>query len=313
MTKLEEKQHVVGIAPTRNKIQTIFVDKKVPLDQLKKKDRIPRSLGWLWWRRRTDVVEVGEITTQQAVRNLPDTSTYKPLVGGAQISPVGSSHKGTLGIVLSARVVVATDYNKTLFLPTMSQKMTEKLLSMDGIELQQQLIGLTNAHVVDPDTIEERHVTQGRQGVIGTALSFRVHRSKTNYHDMALITLNENVKATPNVIKNVGKVTGYDECQIGDVVEKYGRTSRHTVGHCQHKNVKVKIKFGENDYRWFAGFDMFSHMSLPGDSGSVIVRTKDKKLVSHLFAGSTHATFGIPIATVLAKIGIDDIDWEYEQ
>lgn len=71
-------------------------------------------------------------------------------------------------------------------------------------------------------------------------------------------------------------------------------------GRCTARNVNIGVNFGSKGVANFVGLDVFERMSVGGDSGSVIGIERPEGFygTSLLFAGSTQATFAIPMSTV---------------
>jgi hypothetical protein len=96
---------------------------------------------------------------------------------------------------------------------------------------------------------------------------------------------------------------------LGMRVQKYGRTTGHTVGRVTGINATLDVNYRGNVAR-FTGQIMISGdgFSTGGDSGSLIV-TKglllaDRRPVGLLFAGSPTNTVANPIDLVLDRFGV---------
>lgn len=97
-------------------------------------------------------------------------------------------------------------------------------------------------------------------------------------------------------------------------VQKYGRTTGHTLGEVTETNVTVSVCYEtQGPFRCkkaatFAGQIGISDgsFSAGGDSGSLIVTADaNKNLVGLLFAGSSTRTIANPIGPVLTRFGVD--------
>jgi Tol biopolymer transport system component len=87
----------------------------------------------------------------------------------------------------------------------------------------------------------------------------------------------------------------------GELVKKSGRTTLLTRGMITGLDGTIHVKYGNQDAK-FVNQIMFSRMSLPGDSGSLIVTdTNPPKAVALLFAGGKQVTWGNPIESVLTN------------
>lgn len=99
------------------------------------------------------------------------------------------------------------------------------------------------------------------------------------------------------------------EADLGMQVQKYGRTTGHTVGRITGLNAVLDVSYRNGTAR-FSGQIVISGggFSTGGDSGSLIV-TKgllagDRRPVGLLFAGSSTNTIANPIDSVLDRFGV---------
>lgn len=100
-----------------------------------------------------------------------------------------------------------------------------------------------------------------------------------------------------------------EEAELGMSVQKYGRTTGHTVGRVSGINATIDVNYRVGRAR-FEGQIVISGngFSAGGDSGSLIV-TKglllaDRRPVGLLFAGSGTSTIANPIDLVLDRFGV---------
>lgn len=99
------------------------------------------------------------------------------------------------------------------------------------------------------------------------------------------------------------------DVELGMTVQKYGRTTGHTVGRVTGINATIDVGYRGNTAR-FVDQIVISDGSFsgPGDSGSLVV-TKglllgDRRPVALLFAGSNANTIANPIDVVLDRFGV---------
>jgi hypothetical protein len=76
---------------------------------------------------------------------------------------------------------------------------------------------------------------------------------------------------------------------VGDILQKVGRTSNFTTGRVQSINATVDVNYGNGRVARFAHQILTTCMSAGGDSGS-LVTTLDEQAVGLLFAGSPYVT-----------------------
>jgi len=99
------------------------------------------------------------------------------------------------------------------------------------------------------------------------------------------------------------------EATLGMNVQKYGRTTGHTVGRVTGLNATIDVNYRTGNAR-FEGQIVISGdgFSTGGDSGSLIVSrgllTADRRPVGLLFAGSATSTIANPIDLVLDRFGV---------
>ena len=99
------------------------------------------------------------------------------------------------------------------------------------------------------------------------------------------------------------------EATLGMKVQKYGRTTGHTVGRVTGINATIDVNYRTGNAR-FEGQIVISGdgFSTGGDSGSLIVSrgllTADRRPVGLLFAGSATSTIANPIDLVLDRFGV---------
>ena len=133
---------------------------------------------------------------------------------------------------------------------------------------------------------------------------------ETNHIDAAVAL------TTPEDLGNATPDGGYgaprswsEEAKLGMSVQKYGRTTGHTVGRISGINATIDVRYRDGTAR-FGDQIVISGggFSAGGDSGSLIV-TKgallgDRRPVGLLFAGSPSTTLANPIELVLDRFGV---------
>jgi hypothetical protein len=99
------------------------------------------------------------------------------------------------------------------------------------------------------------------------------------------------------------------EATLGMKVQKYGRTTGHTIGRVTGINATIDVNYRMGNAR-FEGQIVISGdgFSTGGDSGSLIVTkgllAADRRPVGLLFAGSSTSTLANPIDLVLDRFGV---------
>ncbi len=96
-------------------------------------------------------------------------------------------------------------------------------------------------------------------------------------------------------IVDVGPVAGIREPKPGMIVKKSGRSSGLTYSIILATDVTLKVGISRSEYGMFAEQILAGPMSMPGDSGSLVL-TEDNHAVGLLFAGSDQATMFSPLS-----------------
>jgi hypothetical protein len=116
-------------------------------------------------------------------------------------------------------------------------------------------------------------------------------------------------KANPSIV-GIGRLKGWREPNLDDVVRKYGATTYFTVGTVASTNMTTVVDYPFGPVNFFYHYRIvpsppYVDFSLPGDSGSVVVDADDNA-VGLLFAGSeeAHQTVANPMYMVLGALDI---------
>ena len=242
------------------------------------------------------VIEIGEVRAHAA-----DTRKYEPVPGGCQIQPVGANFVGTLGIIGKA------PYFKGTYLVGRMQSF-KRILDMIGISYDMKPVIVTNAHVAQLDIMSQElgqpiAQPQGHNSLVGNVIWSSPFSRNKNFIDAAVASIDS--PALINEILQLGGVRENRPVRVGEQVHKYGRTTKYTQGSCVREKAVVNIKFSDDLILPFHNVNLFSGMSSPGDSGSIIVAKEDGKAVSLLFAGSSTMTIGCPLAEVVKQSGVE--------
>lgn len=103
-------------------------------------------------------------------------------------------------------------------------------------------------------------------------------------------------------ILEIGVPKGLGTVQVGDLVQKSGRTSGLTSAEVIDVNATVNVNYGDfsADFHNQIITDLIGE---PGDSGSALLDMVDPNLVGLLFAGSDYVTIHNHIGNVLDAMG----------
>lgn len=125
---------------------------------------------------------------------------------------------------------------------------------------------------------------------------------KLNLVDCAVATP-VNPEAITDEILEFGFVNGIIEPTLGLAIKKSGRTTGVTHSQVLATNITFKVNMNNHEYAVFTDQVLAGPMSMPGDSGSLIL-SEDNHAVGLLFAGSEQATLFNKITHVLDKLNV---------
>lgn len=276
-----------GGSDTGEPCLTVFVSKKVPLEELPSDARIPRAIRHCV----TDVVAIGEVYGDDGLEPQEPKRTgrglrARPVRGGCSVGHFRSSggSMGTVAIDREAYPGIPEHYY---------------LLSSNRA-----LAGCNAGTIGDP-VLQPGYADGGRMpdDVIGRLARFVPLRfdgavnlvdaalAKVDFHD-----LDRNILWLGPARETAPKV------RIGQVVRKAGSGTCFSTGVVKAVNVTLQVRYA-------AGTALFAHqilttcMSSAADSGSVLL-DRDERPVGLLFARSEHASVASPMGFVESLLGI---------
>lgn len=106
-----------------------------------------------------------------------------------------------------------------------------------------------------------------------------------------------------NEIIEIGKPTGAAKVELGQSVQKSGRTTGYTVGEVIQVDTTVQVQYGPGKIATFENQFVTDAVSAGGDSGSVFLDSSNR-VVGLLFAGGNGVTIFNPIKDVLDKLSV---------
>lgn len=308
------KENVVGVAighknnDAKKPALLALVSQKLPPEMLTDQDLIPKKADDFV----TDVVEVGEIfagqlaaeleraangtttmkereyavlDTEEAVRVRPEETVtlmtlrqrIRPVMGGFSVGHYN----------VTAGTIATCCYDLAPF-PSMPQRYY--ILSNNHV-----LANSNNANIGDP--ILQPGPYDGGQypnDMIGRLSRFVPIRFITpagapcNYVDAAIAEVPFHL--ANRQVYWIGHVKDlYTAPQVGDIVQKTGRTTNFTTGSVLALNATVDVNYGSGRVARFCRQIITNKMSNPGDSGSLVTNL-DEHGVGLLFAGSNTIT-----------------------
>lgn len=289
--------------PTGELSLIVSVTEKVPAAQLSAQDLVPKSLEGML----TDVVETGRI------RALSDPRIRRrPAQPGISIGHYDIT-AGTFGLLVARGGAPFILSNNHVLADSNAGKIGDAILQpgpADGGKAADRIAALAEFEPIDfGDNPSQCGIADTVAGVLNvlarvTGSSHRLQPIRqtagVNLMDAALAQPDAPDLVVPAIL-DVGLPAGADVCQLGQEVQKMGRTTGLTQGYVTQVNVTVNVSYNGRTAR-FTDQMIASEMSSPGDSGSTIL-DMDRKAVGLLFAGSSTTTIFTPIQRVLDRFG----------
>lgn len=287
----------------------VSVVRKETIDALTSQDIIPQAVDGLV----TDVVEVGRLRAQW-----PDISDprlrYRPAHPGVSIGHEDVT-AGTFGFLVRRGNDTFILSNNHVLANCNEGKPGDAIYQpgeIDGGTADDRIATLTEFLSLDfgesPGQCSIANILakllNGLASITGSSHRLQSVQvtSGENQMDAALARVDDLTLVDPEIF-GIGRLTGVGEPELGQSVQKMGRTTGLTEGIVTQIDVTVNIDFSGRNAR-FTDQIITTRMSAPGDSGSGIL-DMDKRAVGLLFAGSDRATIFTPITRILDHFGIE--------
>lgn len=285
----------VGIGNKISKGQTtdttammVLVRYKVDEARLAKADRVPKTLD----KHPTDVLEVGELFAGGAhASSAPAPSTGMDAMALKERSRPVRPGYSVSHVQVTAGTIGAGCYDLT---PFPGKPPRYYILSNNHV-----LANSNNAALGDP--ILQPGTFDGGSApgdVIGRLSRFITIRFDGSCNDVDAAIAEVPFHALDRDIYWNGYPASLAvAAQVGMLVKKTGRTTSFTTGRVTTIGATVNVNYGGGNVAKFCNQIVTTDMSAPGDSGSLVLDTRNNP-VGLLFAGSATATILNPIATV---------------
>jgi len=215
----------------------VNVEKKVTASSLSAKDRLPTKLDGI----RVDVIEKGRITKEDVELGSDNyvtpneeptydfTKEVYPFTTGYSQGNRKDVTAGTTGYFARRDGVVVVTSNAHVQVPNPSLDLSETLSQQASLDILQ------------PGAYDGGH--NRRAGLITYQ---KIDPTQTNYIDSAASKLDNPVDYTLQV-PHIGTIAGVikDAPQLGEVIEKVGRTTGYTRGTVEQVDVTVGVDYGD--------------------------------------------------------------------
>ncbi|RDV84621.1 hypothetical protein DXX99_00815 [Ammonifex thiophilus] len=293
----------------------VFVERKLPLAELPRQARIPPRLAGV----ATDVVETGRFYLLGSY-----TGRYRPARPGVSLGHYRIT-AGTFGAVVYDRrtgepLILSNNHilaNRTNGSDGRAQ-IGDPVLQpgpYDGGSVDRDTLGtlyrlVPLRYMTEPASCAVARAAERSANAVLELLTRSRYRLKllrlTNVANRVDAALARPVKEDliEPLIMEIGRVTGTAEPTLDLRVKKCGRTTGLTTGEVRYVNVTVSVGLGHDEQAFFEDQFVTTRLSLPGDSGSLIV-DEENRAVGLLFAGSDRFTVANRIANVLESLNVN--------
>lgn len=308
----------VGQEKTDREGLVVFVRRKLPRTQLKRKDVVPERVADV----PTDVIEIGDVTLLAAPGFVDRTARMRPAAPGISIGHVGVT-AGTFGGVVrdvetGERCILSN--NHVLANQTNGQderaRVGDPVLQpgpYDGGTVDGDVIGYLERFVPVRPIVQlpTCPIARWTEKIINIPLRLfrpnyeaRIYRraDEDNFVDCAIAKPIEPKAVTGDIVE-VGRVRGTAEAEVGMRVLKSGRSSGVTAGEVVALGATINVALGGGTIARFADQIVTTPLAQPGDSGSLVLDDQHRA-VGLLFAGSEQATLCNRIQAVCEVLGV---------
>lgn len=291
-----------GTEQTHELSLMVSVTEKIPPEALTAQDLIPKTLSGM----PTDVVQTGKLRAQMPP--LDPTARYRPAFPGVSIGHYQIT-AGTFGLLLRRGTELFILSNNHVLAAVNQGHLGDPIYQpgpVDGGTPNERLATL--AEFVPLDFGESKGECQVAQtvadllnalaGAAGSSHRLQSVQKTPNKNlvDVALARPDDPTQVSAEIL-GIGLPTGVGAPELGQAVQKSGRTTGITQGTVQQIDVTTSVDYnGKTAY--FVDQFMASRMSAPGDSGSAIL-DMERRVVGQLFAGSEYVTIFTPIQRIL--------------
>ena len=292
---------------------TILVKKKYHKSELNRHNMIPRAINTI----PTDIIEVGDIRLLNERVNFkrpayPGMSLGHYKISAGTFGAVVKDKKTGKLLLLSNNHVLANISNGVDERAKIGDPIIQPGI-YDGGNLENNIIAHLWKFIPLNHQIESSRCKIARtfEVLLNKCIKYlhpqyqiRVLRETENLNlvDCA-VAVPENINDISPEILEFGLIAGVKEITLGLPIKKSGRTTGVTYSQVIATNVTFKVSMNNQGFGIFTDQVLAGPMSMPGDSGSLIL-TNDNYAVGLLFAGSEQATIFNKIAHVLEKLDV---------
>jgi len=289
---------VVAGEETMDPAVIVFVEKKLPEPQLRKKDIVPKNLDEV----KTDVVETGRLKAQAPMAGgRTRTDRWRPAPGGVSVGHIRIT-AGTLGgvvrvggrrVVLSNNHVLANSGAARIGDPILQPGPADSGTREDAIATLERFVEI---HFDDPRA-------GGWMRRLAVRLGIRPAQAPPRNLVDAAIAKPLRDDLVSDAILDLPRTPGIAEAAVGTRVKKSGRTTGVTEGKILATDSTVQVDY-DRAVATFTDQLVAGPMSQGGDSGSLLLDDAGKA-VGLLFAGSDKTTVFNRARRVADALGVE--------
>jgi len=286
---LLKKKNVVGFSTQlHNKIVggkevpirciRVYVEKKVPKEQLSAEDLVPLEIDGIY----TDVVEIGRIVAYKSKQEFDPKARIRPITAGISAGNVKIT-ANTIGYFYqdkNGNRYMASNAHCWTDDPFADQPSATEILQpgpYDGGKLPDDLVGHYVMHVkLFPGDTGQFNKLDFSLATIEVDCDYKIWQTETPTKLVGHLFAGSDQVTVIFKGKYIADL-GYTpinadivEVQVGDYVEKWGRTTGHTVGKVLDTSAVVKVYYSQDKYALFDNQILTTSISAGGDSGSSV-------------------------------------------
>jgi len=280
------------------------VREKIHSLALASKQLVPKSvLGVV-----TDVQEVGKVkilTKQGPVGPAEITQRFRPAPGGVSCGNEAIT-AGTLGVWVFKNGTLAILSNNHVLANTNEASIGSAVLqpgTYDGGTLVDRIATLSEFVTINFGDGPGGDLPPGCLDMISNLLgglfggkkkTYGIVQPNPNEVDCALALVVDAKDTDLTILRGVGRPLRVASAELGDAVEKCGRTTELKRGIVEQVDVEIQVDYGGPVASFAKQLiirgDGGAEFSAGGDSGSAIVRSEDRALIGLLYAGGEGIT-----------------------
>ena len=307
---LLERANVIGVGigkkivdgeETDEPAVIVFVERKLPEAQLKRKDIVPKIVDEV----KTDVVETGRLKAQAAAPGgRSRTDRWRPAPGGVSIGHIRIT-AGTMGaivqaggrrVILSNNHVVGNSNDGRPGDPILQPGPADSGTGADVIGRLERFVEIRFEEAAGSSLGAILRRLAERLGIRAVPLPPR------NFVDAAIATPERDDLVSDDILE-LRRAPGLASAGVGSRVRKSGRTTGVTEGKILATDATVEVDYDDR-VATFTDQLVAGPMSEGGDSGSLLL-DMDGRAVGLLFAGSDRTTVFNRADRVAAALGIE--------